>query len=291
MPKTIQSFTTLAAAAFALAMLAPRAHAQVETFETLSAYGTSDSIQGLGTNALSETFTNVLELQSITFRFTPQGTDDTAQNISAYLVQWNPGNGVRGNALTTFTAPTDPNATLNVNGSNPTDATQNVGSVYTQSFTIPPVGLGGSNGWQTDTFSNSTTYQGYDVTLCPNQYLDPSLTYAIVLIDTTASPSGLGLLDINDSDPFSFGYATRATSSTSLSAVQVANSSNNSTDSGGNGGDYGFSQIVIVPAGNVVPTPEPRTAAAILCAGFVLFLVGRRLLKKDEEMLAGAIAA
>ncbi|HEX3728469.1 MAG TPA: hypothetical protein VHV47_01605 [Opitutaceae bacterium] len=289
MPKTIRSLTTFAAAAFALAVFAMRAHAQVETFETLSAYGTSDSIQGLGTNALSETFTNVLELQSITFRFTPQGTDNAPQNISAYLVQWNPGNDVKGNALTTFTAPTDPNATLNpLSGANPTDATQNVGAAYTQSFTVPPVG---SSGWQTDTFSNSTTYQGYDVTLAPNQYLDPSLTYAIVLIDTTASPSGLGLLDINDSDPFSFGYATRATSSTSLSAVQVVNSSNNSTDSGGNGGDYGFSQIVIVPAGNVVPLPEPRTAAAILCAAFVAFLVGRRLLKQDGETLAGAVAA
>jgi NADPH:quinone reductase-like Zn-dependent oxidoreductase len=54
--------------------------------------------------------------------------------------------------------------------------------------------------------------------------------------------------------------------------------------SGQNGtGDYGFSQIVVVPAGNVVPVPEPRTAAAILCALFVAALVGRQLILRRQE--------
>ncbi|HVW19652.1 MAG TPA: hypothetical protein VHC86_00410 [Opitutaceae bacterium] len=285
MPKTIR-FSILAAAALALAAFTPRAQAQVETFETLSAYNGSDAIQGFGggTTALTETFTNVLELQSITFRFTLTGTDNVSQNISAYLVQWNQGAGALGTAKTTFTAPTDPNATL-VGGANPTDTTV-AGPAYTQSFTIPPAGSGG---WQTDTFTDQSTYQGYDVTLTPNQALDPSLTYAIVLIDTT-NASGLGLLDINDTDPFSYGFATRNLTAGSLSAVQSTNS-NNSSVSNGIGGDYGFSQIVIVPAGNIVPTPEPRTAAAFIAAAFVAFLVGRRLLKKDEDTLPGAVAA
>ncbi len=63
--------------------------------------------------------------------------------------------------------------------------------------------------------------------------------------------------------------------------------------SGGNGtGDYGFSQIVVVPAGNVVPVPESRTAAAILCALFVAGLVGRQLLlRRQEDAAVSAVLA
>jgi hypothetical protein len=45
-----------------------------------------------------------------------------------------------------------------------------------------------------------------------------------------------------------------------------------------------------VPNGNIVPSPEPRTAAAMLCGLFVAFLVGRQLYmnRKSQGGLATA---
>ncbi len=209
-------------------------------------------------------------------------TDNVSQDFSAYLVQWNP---ATNKVVTTFSAPATANGTSDTSVTEPTVAVQN--------FTVPPAGTGA---WATDTFSSGGTYAGYDVTLNLNQYTDPNLTYAVVLVDNTNS-SGLGLLDVTGSaadptngDAFAYGNALSKAGVTNTNVVPTLETSASFVGpSGGNGtGDYGFSQIVVVPAGNVVPVPEPRTAAAILCALFVAALVGRQLiLRRQEDAAAG----
>jgi hypothetical protein len=281
MPKTIRSLSLLAATALGLVALAPRVHAQLETFSTLNSITGAGTIGFTGGNtALAQTFTNINELASITFRFTNTGSYADNQSIQAYLVNWS-GTAGSGNPSSTFTAPTSPN--------NPgSDVTGSVSQTPVATFTVPPVGTGS---WQTDTFVGGGTYNGYDVTLNLNQFTDPSLTYGIILVDTTAE-SGLGLLDVNTNpDAFTYGYGTQNSTSGDATLPQMLSDPGAFYAIGRTTADYGFSQIVIVPAGNVVPTPEPREAALLLCAAFVAFLVGRRLLKGGEPALAGAAAA
>lgn len=289
MPKLLRPIYLLAATSVALAMSAHRAQGQIETFQTLTSYNGSAIIGFTGGNtALAQTFNDVLELQSVTFRITNTGTDSGSQNFAAYIVQWNTATG-QASPLSTFTAPTNPNATL-VSGANPTDVTSSEPATPFETFTVPPVGDSNSYGsWATDTFQSGGNYNGFDVTLNFDQYTDPSLTYGIILVDTTDA-SGLGLLDVNSNpDAFTYGYGLQDQGDSTLTAME--------NDPGGFYGigrttaDYGFSQIVVVPAGNIVPTPEPRTAALALCLGFVAFLAGRRLLKKDEAALGGALPA
>jgi hypothetical protein len=285
MKKLFGTCSMLAAGLLAF-LAAPRAHAQLVTFETLSKYN-GQGIIGFtgGSTALSQTFSNVLELQSVTYRFTTTGTDNVSQSVSAYLVQWNPATG-QNLPMTTFTAPTTA-------GDATSDATATEPLTPLQTFTIPPAGTGA---WQTDTFSSGGTYSGYDVTITPNQYTDPALTYAIVLINTT-NASGLGLLNVNtnpntqgDAFPYGSNFVNANNGDSTLAAMQSDPGAN--LAAGRPTADYGFSQIVVVPNGNVVPVPEPRTAAAILCALFVAALVGRQLLlRRQEDAATGAILA
>ena len=278
MTKLIRPFTFLAAASVAL-FLAPRAHAQLETFDTITSYNGAGIIGFTGGNtALTQTFSDVLELQTVTYALTTTGTDNVSQNVAAYLVQWGTSGPSNNTPLTTITAPTS------VGGS---DSTVAVSSSPIATFTIPPAGTGA---WTTGTFQSSGTYASYSITLNLNQLTDPSLTYAIVLIDTTNS-SGLGLLDVNSNpDAFIYGAGLQSQGDSTLTAMQ--NDPNASYGIGRTTADYGFSQIVVVPAGNVIPVPEPRTAAAIICALFVAGLVGRQLLlrRKDEVAVAGMAA-
>lgn len=279
MPKVIHSLSLLAAAAIASFAFAPRAHAQIETFQTLTSYNGSGIIGFTGGDTgLAQTFNDILELDSVTFRFTTTGADTVAQTFAAYVVQWS-GSASSGNPLSTITAPTT------VGGS---DQTVSVSSTPFETFTVPPAG---SSGWDTDTFQSGGNYQGYDVQLNIDQLTDPSLNYAIILVDTTNS-SGLGLLDVNSNpDAFTYGYGTQNTGSGDGTLSEMESDTGAFYTIGRSTADYGFSQIVVVPAGNVIPTPEPRTAALALCAGFVGILVARRLLKKEEDALPGAMAA
>ena len=135
MPKTIRFLVTLAASALGLIAISPRAHAQLETFETLSSYN-GQGIIGFtnGNIALAQTFTNILELQSITFRITNTGADSVNQNFSAYLVQWNTASG-QAAPLSTFTAPV-------VAGNAGSDVTSPEPSTPFTTFTVPPLGGG-----------------------------------------------------------------------------------------------------------------------------------------------------
>ncbi len=281
-------------AAMLIALLVPSVRAQVETFDTIPSYN-GQGIVGFtsGNTDLIQTVTNVLELNSVTFQITNTGADAVSQNINAYLVQWDTTNAV---AETTLTAPTT------VGGN---DVTNTISTSPVASYTVPPVGTGG---WAVDQFSGGGNYNAYNITLTLNRLLDPSLTYAVVLIDTT-NASGLGLLDTGGSGglsakkaedtfasqgpPFvAYGGALQAAGDSTLAAMQ-ADPGNTGTITNGALANYGFSQIAVVPAGNFIPVPEPRTAAVALCGLFVAFLVGRQLYlnRKSQPSLAGATLA
>jgi hypothetical protein len=262
-------------AAVLVALLAPAARAQIETFDTISTYdlGGSDSIQGFGSGtALTQTFTDVAELNDMTYQFVSQGSSSQASSITAYLVDWTSlQSGAKGEV-------------------------SNSSILWSQSFTVPPTN---SDSWNTVEFpNNSGTYSAYNEDLSVNTVLNPSDIYAVVMINSTGTSSDLGLEDIYNEYPFtsdgtingtSYGTAYENTSGlvSSLSYLQT------NTSVSALGGVWGFSQIDIVPGGNVIPSPEPRTAALALCGLFVAFLVGRQLYmnRKSQDLLAGATLA
>jgi hypothetical protein len=265
-----------------IALLSPALRAQVETFDTIPDY-TGTGITGFtgGTTALSQTLNNVLELNTVTYAITTTGTDNTSQTLAAYLVQWSGTD----KPETTFTAPT----TVGGNDSTVAESTSPIST-----FTIPPAGTGS---WTTGNFSGGGTFNQYNITLTLNQLLDPNLTYAIVLEDQT-NASGLGLIDVSPSDgtdafPYGNAYSKYGVSTSSLAGLEGATGSFVGPSGSYGTGDYGFSQIAVVPEGNVVPVPEPRTAAVMLCGLFVAFLVGRQLYlsRKSQDGLAGASLA
>jgi hypothetical protein len=289
MKKLIGALALLGAAVF----VTPGLHAQIVTFNTIVAYNTTENYGFTGGNtALSQTFQNVAELNSLTYQFIQTGTDAVDQTINAYLVQWN----------TTTYAPMSTFTTEAISGNPASDTTIAEPSAPFASFTVPPA-TGDSNGsWSTDTASGGGTYQGFNVNLNVGQILDPNLTYAIVLIDTT-NASGLGLPGVITTANSFAGYGTGIVDSdpvTTLTAMEndpnnAANNNISGPSRGATAGDetYGFSQIQLVPGNNIVPTPEPRTAAAILCALFVAALVGRQLLlrRKEDTAVGAALAA
>ena len=184
------------------------------------------------------------------------------------------------------------------------DVTTALSTTPLETFVVPPAS-GDSNGtWSTLTYANSSnTYPAFQETLNINQYLDPSLTYAIVLIDSSGANSTLGLpgVDVSDTNnsfdnggnPYGVAYENNPSGHpypTISSMVQSGGGSKNGLVTSLDDETYGFSQIQLVPGNNIVPTPEPRTAAAILCALFVAALVGRQLILRRQESEVGAMA-
>jgi hypothetical protein len=94
---------------------------------------------------------------------------------------------------------------------------------------------------------------------------DPTKSYAMVLKNTTSSTSSYAL-GVNALDPFSFG--------------QSFNGANTYDE------DYTFSQIVVVPLGNIVPVPEASTTAAFAACGLVGALVALRRRQKQKLVAA-----
>jgi hypothetical protein len=288
-----------------LALLAPALRAQIETFNTIVAYNTVENYGFTGgTTALTQTFQDVAELNSVTYQFVQTGTLSSDQTINAYLVQWNTTTYAPESTFTTEATPGDPTS----------DVTNAESSTPFETFTVPPA-TGDANGtWSTATASGGGTYQAFNVQLSINQILDPNLTYGIVLIDTTitntnplngpiTSGSGLGLPGVITSSNSFAGYGTGLVDADPVSTLTAmendpnenANNAITGPSHGATAGDetYGFSQIALVPGGNVVPTPEPRTAALALCGLFVAFLVGRQIYlnRKSQDLLAGATLA
>jgi hypothetical protein len=277
-----RSLSVLAAAVVAL-LVASRAHAQIETFNTIVANDQSTNINFTSGSAvaLSQTFSDVAELNNVTYEFIENGTDSVSQTINAYLVQWNP---VNNSVMSTITLETTPNSTAN-------ESTTSITDTPLQSFVVPPA-TGGA--WTTQIASDgTTTYPAFQETLNINQILDPSLTYAIVLIDSSGANGSLGLPGVFtsgnsfDNSGHPYGTAYRSLGHSYPDVLSMVNSTGNFALSGAPDVSYGFSQIQLVPGNNTVPTPEPRTAAVILCALFVAGLVGRQLLLRRKESQVG----
>jgi hypothetical protein len=294
MSRLTSKLTLLAAASVAF-VLAPRVHAQIVTFNTIvAANGSLTEGFTNGDTALSQTFSDVAELNSLTYQFVEIGNDTVAQTVNAYLVQWNT-NGSSSSVMSTISLP---NGTPQPHTAT-TDTTTALSATPLDTFTVPPAT---DPSWTQQSYSGGGTYQGFQETLNINQVLDPSLTYAIVLIDTT-NASGLGLPGVStegfnssfqlvSTNSFS-GYGTGYVSAVPFTTItSMENAPVNGPINGQTYNDYGFSQIALVPGNNVVPVPEPRTAAAILCALFVAGLVGRQLvLRRKDEVSVAALAA
>lgn len=303
MKKLSRSLAALAAAAVAL-VLASGAHAQIVTFNTIVANNGNENFNFTtgGGVALSQTFNNVAELNSLTYEFVENGVDTTDQTISAYLVQWNTTTNSVMSSVTVETVANDPTS----------DVTTSLTNTPLQTFVVPPASGDSYGTWGTDTYAGGGTYPDFQTTLNINQYLDPSLTYAVVLIDTSGANGTLGLpgVDVssnnfgtNDANSVSGTYGTGYVNKTThadtniLSMVYPGTGSTspyqNNAITGAPQATYGFSQIQLVPQGNVIPTPEPRTAAAMLCALFVAVLVGRQLIlrRRESEVAVSALAA
>jgi len=283
MKKLSDYLAVLAAALFAL-VLASGAHAQIVTFNTIVANTGGSNINfTTGNNvALSQTFSNVAELNSLTYAFVENGTDTTDQTISAYLVQWNTTNNSVMSTITTEAAPNNAGS----------DFTTSLSSTPLQSFVVPPAAGDSYGSWSTNTYYNtSNNYQDFQETLNINTYLDPSLTYAVVLIDTSGANGTLGLPGVvtigNSFNGYGTGYSNYPAYNPYTSITAMEGSAGNYALSGPPYTDYGFSQIALVPGNNIVPTPEPRMAAAILCALFVAALFGRQLILRRQESVGG----
>ncbi len=286
--KKLPSPTLLLAAASAAFLLASPARAQIETFNTIVANTGGENINFTsGDNvALSQTFGNVAELNSLTYEFIQNGTDSVDQTLNAYLVQWNTANNSVMSTITTESAP----------NSRASDVTAALSSTPLQSFVVPPAAGDSYGTWSTDTYQGGGTYPDFRERLSMNTYLDPTLTYAVVLIDSSGANGSLGLPGVvtigNSFNGYGTGYQNYPAYNPYTTITSMEGSAGNYALSGPPYTDYGFSQIALVPGSNIVPTPEPRTAAFIICALLVAGLVGRQLvLRRQEEGLVGAVAA
>lgn len=270
--KKLSSLALLLAAASPA--LLPTARAQLTTFDTIQDYGGANGFTGnsstqnfVSGTALTQTFSDVEEITDMTYQFVSNVESSSASDsLTAYLVEWSEnGSGTTGKA-TTATA------------------------IWSEQFTVTPTG---SAGWQTYQYAGSgNNYLGYDVTLDVDQILDPDDTYAIILVDTSAS-GDLELLSLQNADfspgeadsgdAFNYGddYIKNITSGNySTNNTQSALNYLASNNSSFGGGDWGFSQLDVVLGDNpadLVPLPEPRTAAVYLAGLFVAVLVGRQL--------------
>lgn len=289
MKNLFASLPVLAAAIVAFCS-APAAHAQIVTFDTIVTNNGTNNVNFSGNNsALSQTFTNVAELNNLTYEFVQNGTDSIAQTINAYLVQWNPSNN---RVMSTITVETTPNSSAS-------DTTTALNTSPLFSFVVPP---SSDSSWTTQTYSGGGNYPVFEQVLNINQYLDPSLTYAVVLIDTNGD-SSLGLPGVDTTSnafgnqgapdsgvPYGTAYRNTAGTTTFTNVANMINHSGNGAIFGAPEASYGFSQIQLVPGNNIVPTPEPRTAAAILCALFVAALAGRQMLLRRQDEQAAQLA-
>jgi hypothetical protein len=272
MRSKLTSRASLPVAVF-LAMLAPSARAQIETYDTVTSYGNTGSLgqpSGVysiaGGTAFGQTFTNVLEMDDLTFQFVSASngtsTSGSSTSLTAYLVGWN----------------TSTNTVISG------------APLFTQSFTIPPTndtGEGGFTAVSPDDSNAGNSYGAFALNLTVDTILNPSDTYAMMLIDTTGSNTDLGIETVWNDYPFTSGELLAPFQVPSLGSLTILSP----LEIGGTA--LGFSQISVVPEGNVIPSPEPRTAAVALCGLFVTILVGRRLYlyRKGLVGAAGATAA
>jgi len=261
-----------------LALIIPsHARAQLETFNTITDYNGSASygFTGSGT-VLSQTFTDIAQLDSLTYQFVEVGTDSVDQTINAYLVQWDPPTNSVDSTITTETTLNDPGS----------DVTTSLSDSPLATFVVPPLAGDGNGSWTSETAQGGVAYEGFQETLSIDQDLDPGLTYALVLIDTTDA-TGLGLAatptEGNSFNGLGTGYASYQTY---VDIMAMEECQSNYTIDGAPSETFGFSAIAMVP-GDIAPVAEPRTAGAALCMLLVAGLACRQWLARRKLIFAG----
>jgi hypothetical protein len=212
----------------------------ITTFETFSDW--SGSGYTLTANRIyAQTFTSISAMQQMVYKFTSSNpASGSGMSVDVKLVEWNP------NALT---------------------AAASVGAIVhnfgSQSITAP-------NTW-TETLGAGMI--GFDLTLnlvptygVTGITLDPTKTYAMMMVSASGTPggSGIGLAFTND-DSFAFGTAARQSTATAMNQDL--------------GYDWGFTQTV------VTVVPESSTIAAIAGALLVAGLVALRLRQRRQQAL------
>lgn len=212
----------------------------ITTFETFSDWSGS-GYTFTANRIYAQTFTSISAMQKMVYKFTSSNaTSSSGMSLDVKLVEWNP------NAVT---AAASVGATVHDFGA--------------QSITAP-------NTW-TETLGGGMI--GFDLTLdlvptygVTGITLDPSKTYAMMMVSATGTPggSGIGLAFTND-DSFAFGAAARQSTVTAMNQDL--------------GYDWGFTQTV------VTVVPESSTVAAIAGALLVAGLVGLRLRQRRQQAL------
>jgi hypothetical protein len=209
----------------------------IETFSDWSGSGYTITANRI----YAQTFTSVSAMQQMLYKFTSSNaSSSSSMALEVKLVEWNP------NALT---AAASFGATVHDFG--------------TQTITAP-------NSW---TESLGSGMIGYDLKLdlvptygATGITLDPSKTYAMMMISTTGTPSGSGIgLAFTNDDSFAFGTAARQSTATAMNQDL--------------GYDWGFTQTV------VTVVPESSTIAAIAGALLVAGLVALRLRQRRQQAL------
>lgn len=233
--------TKLLAIAALLAASVVSARAQTITeFETFTDWiGSGYAISA--NRIYAQTFTSVSAMQQMVYKFTSSNpASGTGMSLSVKLVEWNP------NALTAVAAV---GTTVHDFGSQAITAP----NTWTESL------AGGMMGFDL-ALNLVPTYGANGITL------DPSKTYAMMMVSATGSPggSGIGLAFTND-DSFAFGAATRQSTTTAMNQDL--------------GYDWGFTQTV------VTVVPESSTIAALAGALLVAGLVALRLRQRRQQAL------
>lgn len=247
---TTPSFARLFAATAALAM-AVTAPAQVITnFETISDYTNSD-ISFANGRGLSQTLSNVVYIQSMTYRFV-RTSGASATNLSYYFVEW--------------------------------DATNNVATSLIQagSISVPAIGSFTTYSYVDSESMDTVEYQGYDYLFNLDYATNASKTYAMVLVGSLGSSNlKLGLIDTGDNFPYGAAFRTDGvTSFASLTATA-------GTGYAPVGTDWGFSQIAV----QLAVIPEPTTTAAGIGGLLVAGLIALRLHRRRQEQTAALVVA
>lgn len=213
----------------------------ITTFETISSYSGSD-ISFLSGKALTQTFTNVKYIQSMTYRFV-RTSGASSTTLQYYFVEWDTINNKAGTGIQGGTISVPP----------------------LSSFTTYTYGI------------DLNEYSGYDFTFNLNYTANATKTYAMILWSpTNASAVKLQQIDGADAFPYGTSYFATGISGTSGGSGLTQLQTNTSTPYVPAGTDWGFSQIAV----ELGPVPEPATAAAGLGALLVAGLVALRMMQR-----------
>lgn len=259
LPPTFRLLLAASSIAFAVS-----AHAQLQTYETISNYSGSSQQSILNNRSVGQVFTELLGIQSLTYNFFNNGAS-TATTLSAVFAEWNGSStpGTSGISTTVFGrydvlvdfGEFEVNAFQGVNQNRWTTLHNDFGSYNTFEYT----------------FDFSTLLESVGGVYM----LNPTKTYAMILSNSSGATTSFGVGFVSKPEeeeilPTSFtnGYAGIGLNSFSS--------------------DYTFSQISVIPSSAV---PESSTVAAFLGAALVGGLVTFRLRQRRQQLAPVAIAA